>query len=71
MCPKRRVVKKEKFSMNRLLDELVRKLFPEDAVKNVVEDQEKEGLEDEDDVNGIRLLTYDDMGFPDYELDRF
>ncbi len=58
MCPKRRVVKKEKFSMNRLLEELGRKLFPEDAVKNVVEDQEKEGLEDEDDVNGIRLLTY-------------
>ena len=58
MCPKRRVVKKEKFSMIRLLHKLVRKLFPEDAVKNVVEDQEKEGLEDEDDVNGIRLLTY-------------
>ena len=52
MCPKRRVVKKEKFCMNRLLDELVRKLFPEDAVKNVVEDQEKEGLEDEDKSTG-------------------
>ena len=52
MCPQCRVVKKEKFSMNRLLDELVRKLFPEDAVKNVVEDQEKEGLEDEDKSTG-------------------
>ena len=71
MCPQCRVVKKDKFSRNRVLEELGRKLFPDDAVKTVVEEEEKEELEDEDDDPGIRLPTYDDMGFPDYELDRF
>ena len=54
-----------------LLEELARKIFGEDAVNSVVEDQEKEEVEDEDDVPGIGLPTYDDMGFPDYGLDRF
>ena len=70
MCPQCRVVKKEKFARNRLLEELARKIFPEDAVKTVVEAKETEEVEDEDDVPGIRLPTYDDMGFPDYGLDR-
>ena len=71
MCPQCRVVKKENFCRNRLLEELGRKIFPEDAVKTVVEAKEKEEVEDEDDVPGIRLPTYDDMGFPDYGLDSF
>ena len=71
MCPQCRVVKKEKFGRNRLLEELARKIFGEDAVSTVVDDQEEEELEEEDDVPGIRLPTYDDMGFPDYGLDRF
>ena len=70
-CPQCRVVKRNNFSRNRLLEELARKIFGEDAVNTVVEDQEKEELEDEDDVPGIGLPTYDDMGFPDYGLDIF
>ena len=42
MCPQCRVVKKEKFGRNRLLEELARKIFPQDAVKTVVEAKEKE-----------------------------
>ena len=71
MCPQCRVVKKEKFSRNRVLEELGRRLFPDDAGKTAVEVEEKEDLEDEDDDPGIRLPTYDDMGFPDYNLYRF
>ena len=70
MCPQCRVVKKDNFSRNRLLEELSRKMFPEDAVNNIVEAQEIEVFEDEDDVPEMRLPTYDDMGFPDYGLDR-
>ena len=70
MCPQCRVVKKDNFSRNRLLEELARKMFPEDAVKTVVAAQEIEEFEDEDDVPEMRLPTYDDMGFPDYGLDR-
>ena len=71
MCPQCRIRKKEKFGRNRLPEELARKIFGEDAVNTVEEDQEKEELEDEHDVPGIGLPTYDDMGFPDYGLDRF
>ena len=71
MCPQSRVVKKDNFSRNRLLEELARKMFPEDAVKTVVAAQEIEEFEDEADVPEMRLPRYDDMGFPDYGLDSF
>ena len=39
--------------------------------KTVVAAQEIVEFENEDDVPEMRLPTYDDMGFPDYGLDRF
>ena len=69
-CPQCRVVKRNNFSRNRLLEELARKLFPEDAEKTLVAAQEIVQVENEDDVPEMRLPTYDDMGFPDYGLDR-
>ena len=45
-------------------------MFPEDAEKTVVAAQEIVEFENKDDVPKMRLPTYDDMGFPDYGLDR-
>ena len=46
MCPQCRIRKKEKFGRNRLLEELARKIFPEDTVKTVVEAKDKGEVED-------------------------
>ena len=46
-------------------------MFPEEAGYKEVAVQEMEVIAAEEDVPEMRLPTYDDMGFPDYGLDRF
>ena len=70
-CPQCRVVKYRNFSRNRILEEVSRKMFSEEAGNKVVAAQEMEVIAAEEDVPEMRLPTYDDMGFPDYGLDRF
>ena len=71
VCPQCRVVKNRNFSRNRILEELSRKMFPEEAGYKEVAVQEMEVIAAEEDVPEMRLPSYDDMGFPDYGLDRF
>ena len=67
VCPQCRVYKKGQFSRNRFAEDLARKIFNEEAGSPLVAAQERA----EEDVPEIRLPTYDEMGFPDYGLDRF
>ena len=65
VCPQCRIVKNGNFSRNRFAEDLARKIFQEEEGSTAAQERAKE------DVPEIRLPTYDDMGFPDYGLDRF
>ena len=67
VCPQCRVEKRGNFSRNRFAEDLARKIFLEEAGSTLVAAQESA----EEDVPDIRLPQYDEMGFPDYGLDRF
>ena len=65
VCPQCRIVKNGNFSRNRFAEDLARKIFQEEEGSTAAQERAEE------DVPEIRLPTYDDMGFPDYGLDRF
>ena len=65
VCPQCRIVKNGNFTRNRFAEDLARKIFQEEEGSTAAQERAEE------DVPEIRLPTYDDMGFPDYGLDRF
>ena len=65
VCPQCRIVKNGNFTRNRFAEDMARKIFQEEEGSTAAQERAEE------DVPEIRLPTYDDMGFPDYGLDRF
>ena len=75
VCPQCRIVLTGKLSRNRVLENIARKIFPEETVIDHVTTQE--GIDEvtaqetneiaaSENVPRVRLPTYDYMGFPYY-----
>ena len=69
MCPQCRVVWKGNLSRNRVLETISRKLFPNEN-EEIGNEEDVFSLKDVPEVP-LRYPIYDDMGFPDYGLNRY